>query len=351
MIDIHARGNRDHPGQASADRPVGIAPRHDERPHCPSGEAHRHGERQRAQRHRSPVDAPPRLGICPHFGDPEHGTRGIEGVEAGEDQHQPQHGHRQVVRRDRLGPTLLVVLAETGTQVQQHPEREGGRHRVHTAPGTPVVETVLRVQPRPITPAPRRGQDPDDRAQDHRQQQVRTQPDPLDHRSGHDRGGGKTEQQKRKPEYPGDVVAQVRAHRFAPGQCRRRRLGADRDQTALKGIVDPPAEQEERGSDHRAGEQVLHHRHQHVLLTRHARLVDHEPGVDQPHQHPGPEIRRLDRLLGKQPRVAFHVSAPTQTVATPGVRCPSERHRAYHRHRHAHQHHDTCRLVHASGVR
>src|SRR3712207_8881413 len=45
-------------------------------------------------------------------------------------------------------------------------------------------------------------------------------------------------------------------------------------------------------------EDVLHRRGHDVLAPRHARLVGHEAGVDQPHEHDGEEVELLAQDRG-----------------------------------------------------
>ena len=204
---------------------------------------------------------------------------------------------------------LLRVLAYPRPQMEEHPERERSRDAVDDAGRDRVVEAEAQRQPAARAPAPGRIQDPHDRTEQRRQDQVGRQPHALDERAGHDRRGRPAEQQERQEEDQVDVVREVRAHGVAPWDPGLARdggevtaVGADR-QTGLVAVVDPPAEVVEGRRHDGDREDVLHRRRHDVLAAGDATLVRHEAGVDQPHQDDGPEVE----LLAEDRAVARHL--------------------------------------------
>ena len=85
--------NADHAGEAAGERPERVALAREPATREAAGEPDRDHERDRAERRRREVDVEParedrRL---------DHEARGVEAVEAGEDQHQPRQRHVRVV--------------------------------------------------------------------------------------------------------------------------------------------------------------------------------------------------------------------------------------------------------------
>ena len=210
------------------------------------------------------------------------------------------------------GQTLLRVFPYSRTEVEEHPERERARDAVHDARGDRVVVAEPQRHPAARAPAPCGVEDPDDRAEDRREDQIRREADPLEARARHDRGGRPGEQQERQEEDQVDVVGQVRAEGVAPRNAARAGgrgevagVRADR-QAGLVAVVDPPAEVVEGRRDDGDGQDVLHRRGEHVLTAHHAGLVGHEAHVDQPHEDDGEEVELLreDRAVERLARRA-----------------------------------------------
>ncbi len=162
------------------------------------------------------------------------------------------------------------------------------------------MEAEAKRQPAAGAPAPGGVQDPDRRAEQHGEEQVGREPDPLEQRAGHDRRGRPGEQQEGKEEDEVDVVRQVRPEGVRPGDAALagdagevRAVGADPRDPGLVAVVDPPAEVVEARRDDGDREDVLHRRRQRVLAARDAGLVGHEADVDQPHDHDREEVEGL----------------------------------------------------------
>ena len=205
----------------------------------------------------------------------------------------------QVVWPELSGQALPRVFPYSRTEVEEHTERECARHAVHHPRGDRVMEAEAKREPAAGAPAPGRVEDPDHRAEDAREDEVRREPRALDDRAGHDRRRGPREEQEGQEEDEVDVVRQVRAEGVGPrdaaaagGRCEVARVRADR-QARLVAVVDPPAEVVERRRHDGDREDVLHRRGQRVLLARDAGLVRHEAGVDEPHEYDGEEVELL----------------------------------------------------------
>ena len=268
----------------------------------PSGEAHGDRERDGAESRRIQVDVEPAgedRGL-------DHQAGRVEAVEPGEDQHQAHEGHVRVVRSEGPGAALHVELADPRPEVEEHAQSERARDAVDDERGDRVVEAELRDEPAAGAPAPGRVRDPDRRAEQDGQEQVGGEPDALDEGAGHDRAGRPGEEQEGEEEDGADVILEVRPHRRRPGRGRaaeaREGLGArvavqrvrpDGGEAGLEAAVDVPAEVVEGRCHDGDREDVLHRRRHDVLASRGARLVGHEAGVDQPHDHDGEEVELL----------------------------------------------------------
>ena len=302
MVDVGARGDRDHARETAGKCPERIALAGDP----PAGEAAREPEgddhRDRAQGRRREVDVEParedrRL-------DEEAG--GVEAVEAGEDQHQTHEGQMRVVRSEGSRPPLTVVLPYAWPEVQEHSEREGPCDAVDDERGDRVVEAVVGREPAARAPAPGRVHDPDAGSEHDGEDEVRGQADALDERTRHDRGSRPGEEQEREEEDEAQMACEARlevpAHAGAPRRCEAaesRELGragmSFGGAAVLEAAVDVPAEVVEARRDDGDGEDVLHRRRHDVLAPRDARFVRHEADVDQPHDHDREEVEDLEQ--------------------------------------------------------
>ena len=88
----------------------------------------------------------------------------------------------QVVRQERARPSVPRVLADARPELEEHAERERAGDAVHDARGDRVVEAELGDEPAAGAPAPGGVEDPDDGAEDDREQEVGREPDALDQR-------------------------------------------------------------------------------------------------------------------------------------------------------------------------
>ncbi len=206
----------------------------------------------------------------------------------------------QVVRPEGPREPVPGVLAYSRPEVEQDPERERPGHAVDDARRDRVVEAEAQGEPAARAPAPRRVEDPNHRAEQAREDQVGRQAHALEQRSGHDRGRRPREQQEGQEEDQVDVVGQVRPEGVGPGDaalaCDRgevARVGADRRESGLVAVVDPPTDVVEGRRDDRDRQDVLHRRGEHVLAPHHAGLVGHEARVDEPHEHDREEVELL----------------------------------------------------------
>ena len=160
-VDVGAGGDADHAGEAARDGPERVAAAGEVAAGEAAREPERDDHRDRAERGRAEVDVRP----ARERGRRDHQAGGVEGVEAGEDQHQPHQGHMDVVGSEDPGQALLRVLAYSRSEVEQDAEREGARDAVHDRRGDRVVEAEAQRHPAAGAPAPGGVEDPDDRAE------------------------------------------------------------------------------------------------------------------------------------------------------------------------------------------
>ena len=194
----------------------------------------------------------------------------------------------------------FVYLPIRGPRLNRTPSVNAPADAVHDRGGDRVVEAEAQRQPAAEAPAPGGVEDPDRRAEQHREHQIGRQPHALEQRAGHDRGGRPAEQQEGEEEDEVDVVGQVGPEDVGPRDPALarggREVGAvrpDRRETGHVAVVDPPAEVVEARRDDGDREDVLHRRRERVLAAGDTGLVRHEADVDQPHQHDGEEVELL----------------------------------------------------------
>ncbi len=309
MVHVGARGHGDHARESSGQRPERVALAREPAAREPAGEADRDHERDRTERGRRAVDVQPARED--RRGDEE--ARRIEAVEAGEDQHQPHQREVRVVPSEAPREAVLRVLPDAWPQVEEDTEREDAGDTVHDAGRDRIVEAEADGQPAAGAPAPGGVQDPDERAEDRREDEVRREPHALDERAGHDRARRPGEEEEREEEDAVQVVLEVRAHLVGPrsrlpAEARElhgavvtvERVGADPGKPLLEAAVDVPAEVVEGRRDDGDRQDVLHRRRHEVLAPGGACLVRHEAGVDQPHHDDGPEVELLEQDVRAQ---------------------------------------------------
>ncbi len=159
-VDVGAGGHADDAGQAAAHRPERVAATDEVAAHEAAREAHRDDRGDRSQRRRAQVD----VGPTRERGRRDHQARAVEGVEAGEDQHQPQQRDVQVVRLEDPHRAGSGVAPYPRAEVEEDPQREGAGHAVHHRRGDRVVEAEAQRHPAAGAPAPSGVEDPHDRA-------------------------------------------------------------------------------------------------------------------------------------------------------------------------------------------
>ena len=115
-------------------------------------------------------------------------ARGVEAVEAGEDQHQPHQRQVRVVPvgSSRASPSF-VYLPMRGPRLSSTPSVKTPATPCTTRRRDRVVEAEPDRQPAAGAPAPGGVHDPDDRAEDRGEDEVSGEPHALDERAGHDR--------------------------------------------------------------------------------------------------------------------------------------------------------------------
>ena len=117
VVDVRACRDGDHPGEAAGERPERVALAREPAAGESSGEADRDHHRDRAERRRREVDVDPtredrRL---------DHQAGGVEAVEAGEDQHQPQQRQVLVVALKVLALPLMSYFPIRGPRLISTP--------------------------------------------------------------------------------------------------------------------------------------------------------------------------------------------------------------------------------------
>ena len=156
-------------------------------------------------------------------------TGGVEAVEPREDEHQPHQGEMGVMGSEGSGPPAMSYFPMRGPRFRSTPSVKAPGHAVDDERRDRVVEAVVGRQPAARAPAPGGVHDPDRRAEQHREQQVRGEPDALDQRAGHDRARRPREEQEGEEEDDVDVVGEVRPELVRPrGVSRRRSRGTRR---------------------------------------------------------------------------------------------------------------------------
>ncbi|AFP40971.1 hypothetical protein MSMEI_4517 [Mycolicibacterium smegmatis MC2 155] len=285
VVQIHARGDADDTAQTTRDGPerftLGCQVGADDA----TAQAHQGVECERAHGRRARVDG--RQAVA-RVDDAAH----QEAEEAREDEHQAQHGQRQVVRTDGHRGAVGQEASDTRTEVDQNAEGREARDHVDAARGTHVMEAQLGQHPAGAVPAPRGADYPGHRTDEHCENEESAGADAFEHRAGHDRPGGRGEQRERAPEDAAGRVLDVGPHVVAP---RERSLGClvELDEPAGHRVVEEPADEVEGRDDGGQGQQVLHRGGKHVLRPGCADLVGEEPRVDEEHQRDGHPVVEL----------------------------------------------------------
>ena len=178
-VDVRARRDPDHAGEAAGDRPERVPAAGEVAAGEPAREAHRDHHRDRAERGRAEVDARP----ARERRRADHQARAVERVEPGEDQHQPERGDVQVVGSELARQPVAGVLPDARSEVEEDPERERAGDAVHDGGGDRVVEAEAQRQPAAGAPAPGGVEDPHDRAEQDGEHEVGGDPRALDDRA------------------------------------------------------------------------------------------------------------------------------------------------------------------------
>ena len=219
-VDVGAGRHADHAGQPAGDRPERVAAAREVAAGEAAGEAHGDHHRDRAERRRAEVDGRP----ARERGRRDHQAGAVEGVEAGEDQHQPQRGDVQVVRSERArAARRSCTCPMRGPRLKSTPSVK--------APATPCTtpDAIESWKPKRSVSQPPALQ-PQAASRIHTteprqdgEHQVGRDAHPLDERAGHDRGRRPREEQEGQEEDQVDVVREVRPEGVAPRDRRARR--------------------------------------------------------------------------------------------------------------------------------